>query len=115
MGEDVTLAQLYRNFLKAGYAGERFWGLTPRLYAIEIHAALERLRLEMTMRNRTAWNTAALVGAAMAGKLPRYDEFFPVEAEADSKGPQTAEQLEVALRALAASWGALPPEGAEAA
>lgn len=63
------------------------------------------------MRNRAAWNTGALVGAAMAGKLPRYDEFFPVEPVATDTTPQTAAQLEAALYALAASWGADAPSG----
>ncbi|WP_423209123.1 hypothetical protein E2976_18430 [Paracoccus yeei] len=72
-------------------------------------AALSRLKIEMTMRNRTAWNTAALVGAAMAGKLPRYDEFFRSDS-AEERGPQTPEQQEVALRVLAAAWGAVEQE-----
>lgn len=70
-----------------------------------MQAARERMRLEILMRNRTAWNTAALVGSAMAGKLPRYEEFFPSETPAD-RAPQTAAQQEVALRVLAAAWGA---------
>lgn len=63
----------------------------------------------MTMRNRTAWNTAALVGAAMAGKLPRYDEFFRADTP-ENRGPQTPEQQEAALRVLAAAWGAVEGE-----
>ena len=63
------------------------------------------------MRNRAAWNTGAFVGAAMAGTLPRYDEFFPVEPVATDTTPQTAAQLEAALYALAASWGADAPSG----
>lgn len=104
------MARLYRNYLKAGYAPEGFWELTPRLYAIQIHAALERIKVEMTMRNRTAWNTAALFGAAMAGKMPRYDEFFQTDGRED-RGPQSPEQMEAALRVLAASWGATVPDG----
>ena len=58
------------------------------------------------MRNRTAWNTAALCGMAMAGKLPRYEDVFPPRA-ARQQQVQTAEQQEVALRLLAAAWGAV--------
>lgn len=74
-----------------------------------MHAALSRLKIEMTMRNRTAWNTAALVGAAILGKLPRYDEFFRTDAPENSE-PQTPEQQEAALRVLAAAWGAIEQE-----
>ncbi|WP_285050801.1 hypothetical protein [Paracoccus sp. SSJ] len=63
----------------------------------------------MTMRNRTAWNTAALVGAAMAGKLPRYEEFFRID-ERETRGPQSPEQQEAALRVLVAAWGAVEQE-----
>lgn len=62
------------------------------------------MKIEMAMRNRSAWNTAALTGAAMAGKLPRYDEVFGTSTP-DHRGPQSAEQQETALRVLAAVWG----------
>lgn len=74
-----------------------------------MQAARARMRLEVAMRNRTAWNTAALVGSAMAGKLPRYDEVFPPAAA--PAAIQTPEQQEVALRMLAAAWGAQPADG----
>lgn len=67
------------------------------------------MRLEITMRNRTAWNTAAMVGAAMAGKLPRYEEFFEQDSP-DYGEPQTPAQQEAALRVLAAAWGAVHEE-----
>ncbi|MDF3606129.1 hypothetical protein PE067_08305 [Paracoccus sp. DMF-8] len=67
---------------------------------------MSRLKIEMTMRNRSAWNTAALVGSAMAGKLPRFDEFFRSDTAVD-RGPQSPEQQEAALRVLAATWGAV--------
>ncbi|WP_017999926.1 hypothetical protein [Paracoccus sp. N5] len=86
-----------------------FWALTPRLYAVHMHAAIARLKIEMTMRNRSAWNTAALTGAAMVGKLPRYEEFFRPET-AEERGAQSAEQQETALRVLAAVWGASEQE-----
>ena len=101
----MTLAQLYRNYIAAGFPPDGFWALTPRLYALQMHAALARMKIEMAMRNRTAWNTAALVGAAMVGKLPRYHEFFRTE-EAVQRGPQSPEQQDAALRVLAAAWGA---------
>lgn len=106
----MTLAQLYRDYIAAGFPPDEFWALTPRLYALQMRAALERMKIEMTMRNRTAWNTAALVGAAMVGKLPRYHEFFRTE-ETVQRGPQSPEQQDAALRVLAAAWGAgqLPP------
>lgn len=63
----------------------------------------------MAMRNRTAWNTAALLGAAMVGKLPRYSEVFP-PARAAKPATQTPEQQEVALRLLASAWGAVQEE-----
>lgn len=76
---------------------------------MQMHAALSRIKIEMTMRNRTAWNTAALVGAAMVGKLPRYDDFFRTDSR-ESRGPQSPEQQEAALRVLAAAWGAVEQE-----
>ncbi len=76
---------------------------------MQMHGALSRLKIEMTMRNRTAWNTAALLAYAMAGKLPRYEEFFGTDTR-QSQPPQTAEQQEVALRVLAAAWGAAKQE-----
>lgn len=95
--------------MAAGFPPRDFWTLTPRLYALQMHGARARIRVEMTMRNRQAWNTAALVGAAMAGKMPRYDDFFPTY-RAEAKAAQNADQQEAALRVLAALWGARPAE-----
>ena len=58
------------------------------------------------MRNRTAWNTAALCGMAMSGKLPKYEDVFPPRGSRNGQA-QTPEQQEVALRLLAAAWGAV--------
>lgn len=80
-----------------------------RLYALQMQAHRDRLRLAAEMRNRSAWNTAALTGAAFAGKLRGYDSYFSASDPRQS-GPQTPEQLEAALHVLAAAWGASPEE-----
>lgn len=97
---------MYRNYIAAGFSPDGFWTLTPRLYAVHLDAAMARMKIEMSMRNRSAWNTAALTGAAMAGKLPRYDEVFASD-HPEGRGPQSVAQQETALRVLAAVWGAV--------
>ncbi|AGT07906.1 hypothetical protein JCM7686_0797 [Paracoccus aminophilus JCM 7686] len=59
------------------------------------------------MRNRSAWTTAALTGAAFVGKLHKFDEYFGASRAAGQGGEvQTAAQQETALRILAQAWGA---------
>ncbi|MFV0303559.1 MAG: hypothetical protein ACK5IP_22280 [Paracoccus sp. (in: a-proteobacteria)] len=60
----------------------------------------------MRIRNRQAWNTAALVGAAQVGKLPRYEDVFGSSPK-QRPAVQTGKQQEAALRVLAAAWGAV--------
>ncbi|MDS9468604.1 hypothetical protein RGQ15_13625 [Paracoccus sp. MBLB3053] len=70
-----------------------------------MQASRDRLRREVEMRNRSAWNTAALTGAAFAGKLRRFEEYF-ADRGARVSEPQTQAQMEAALQLLAAAWGA---------
>lgn len=66
--------------------------------------ARARIEREIETANRSAWNTAALVGAAMAGKLPAYDKVFGRKIK--PQPAQSAAVLDANLRALAAAWGA---------
>lgn len=66
--------------------------------------ARARIEREIETANRSAWNTAALVGAAMAGKLPSYDKVFGRKIK--RQPAQSAAVLDANLRALAAAWGA---------
>lgn len=67
--------------------------------------ARARVEREIETANRTAWNTAALVGAAMAGKLPPYDKVFARKIQ--PQPAQSAAVLDANLRALAIAWGAV--------
>lgn len=77
-----------------------------------MRGARQRLRLEIEMRNRQAWNTASLTGLAFAGKLPAFERCFGGGPQAGP--PQSPPVLAAMGRALAAAWGAKmpdPPEG----
>lgn len=69
-----------------------------------MQGAARRIEREAEISNRQAYNTAALAGAAFAGKLPRYDKVFRKPVQPGR--PQSAAVLEANLRALAAAWGA---------
>lgn len=72
-----------------------------------MQAVRDRLHLDVAMRNRSAWTTAALTGAAFVGKLRKYDEYFGTNRTVGQGGEaQTAAQQETALRLLAQAWGA---------
>lgn len=70
--------------------------------------ARARIEREIETANRNAWNTAALVGAAMAGKLPSYDKVFGKRMQ--PAGRQSPDVLSANLRALAVAWGAVPAD-----
>lgn len=70
-----------------------------------MEGARARVEREIETANRTAWNTAALVGAAMAGKLPSYDKVFGRKLK--PQAAQSAAVLDANLRALAIAWGAV--------
>lgn len=59
---------------------------------------------EAEMANRQAWNTAAMAGAAFAGKLKPYERIFGHKAV--RRKPQSPAAQEAMLRALAKAWGA---------
>ena len=65
-------------------------------------ALLER---EAEVRNLQTYNVAALTGAAMAGKLPKFERVFPRKLKGGAA--QSAEVMESNLRALARVWGAV--------
>lgn len=74
-----------------------------------MRGAAQRVEREIEMRNRQAYNAAALSGAAFAGKLPRFERAFRKQVavvRARSARPQPAAVLEANLRALAKAWGA---------
>lgn len=70
-----------------------------------MQGAIKRLEREAEARNLQTYNAAALTGAAMAGKLPRFDKVFPRKLKAGAA--QSAEVIEANLRALARVWGAV--------
>lgn len=70
-----------------------------------MRGAAQRIKLEIEMRNRQAWNTASLTGAAMGGKLPAYETCFG-PARPSARRRQSPEVLAAMGRALAAVWGA---------
>lgn len=77
-----------------------------------MRGARRRLTLEIEMRNRQAWNTASFVAAALAGKLPPFDQCFGSSAPAPGK-PQSPPVLAAMGRALAMAWRAemkVPPK-----
>jgi len=76
--------------------------MTPR----ELHLTLTALSVQET---RAAWWTAALAGAAFAGKLP---DLATVVARAAGEEPpeQSPEAQMSAARAIVAAFGHLPGE-----
>lgn len=90
--------------MAAGFNPSDFWTLTPRLYVLHMDGARDRIERDIDMKNRLAWNTAALVGAAMAGKMPSFDKAFGKRIQ--QQAAQSAEVLDANLRALAIAWGA---------
>lgn len=73
-----------------------------------MRGAARRIEREIEISNRQAYNTAALTGAAFAGKMPKFDQAFRPKL-APGK-PQSAAVLEANLRALAIAWGATLPK-----
>lgn len=68
-----------------------------------MRGAQKRIELQIDISNRQAYNTAALTGGAMGGKLPAFDKVFR-PAPRNAK-PQSAEVQEAMLDALARIWG----------
>ena len=92
--------------MAAGFDPDAFWRLTLRLYDLHMQGAVKRIERETEISNRHAWNNAAMTGAAMSGKLKRFDEVFRRRPKAGAV--QSAEVMEANLRALARAWGAVP-------
>lgn len=90
--------------MSAGFDPAAFWGLTLRLFDLHMQGALRRMEREAESGNRLAYNTAALTGSAMGGKMPAYDKVFrkPVKPGA----AQSADVLTANLLAMARAWGA---------
>lgn len=96
---------LLSEYVAAGFCPDRFWTLTPRLFVIHMRAARQRVSLEIEMRNRQSWNTAALTGGAMAGKLKPYEQVFGRPSLSAGK-PQSPDVMQAMCNALAKAWGA---------
>ncbi|CAM3090459.1 hypothetical protein PANO111632_02605 [Paracoccus nototheniae] len=77
-----------------------------------MRGAAQRIKRDIEMRNRQAWNTARLTGAAMVGKLPDYEKCFGRGNVKHGK-PQPPAVLAAMGRALAAVWGAKMPDQTE--
>lgn len=72
----------------------------------EFVAAKRKARLERERDICLAWNTAALVGSAWAGKLPKLETLLaPLRAKAPLTQHQRAEQHRAALSVLAERYG----------
>jgi Pyruvate/2-oxoacid:ferredoxin oxidoreductase gamma subunit len=69
-----------------------------------MQGAIRRMEREAQGVNLQAYNTAALTGAAMAGKLPKFETVFRPRIKSGKAQP--AQVLEANLRALARAWGA---------
>lgn len=69
-----------------------------------MQGAIKRMEREAEAANLQTYNGAALTGAAMAGKLPKFERVFRPHLRAGA--PQSSEILEANLRALARAWGA---------
>lgn len=93
------------DYTAAGFDPLAFWALTPGLFDLHMRGAGQRIEREIEMSNRHAYNTAALVGGAMAGKLPDFDKVFGRKLRPSK--PQSEAVLEANLRALAIAWGAV--------
>ena len=92
------------DYVAAGFDPAQFWTITPRMYDLHMQGAVRRIERDIEISNRLAYNTAALTGGAMAGKLETFDKIFGRKIRAVA--PQSAEILEANLRALAVAWGA---------
>lgn len=68
-----------------------------------MRGAQKRIELQIEISNRQAYNTAALTGGAMAGKLPAFEKVFRPAPSAAK--PQSADVQEAMLRTLALAWG----------
>ncbi len=66
--------------------------------------ARQRIELEIEMRNRQAWNTAAMVGGAMVGKLAPYEKVFGARLAPGRE--QSEDVMQAMCNALAIAWGA---------
>lgn len=56
-------------WVQAGFTPDTFWHQTPASFALSMKAVRKRLEREDDDRLVMAWQTAALCGAAQAGKL----------------------------------------------
>ena len=74
------------------------------MYDLHMRGAIRRMEREADAANHHAYNTAALVGGAMAGKLPDFDRVFRPKVKHGHS--QTPEVLEASFWALAKAWGA---------
>lgn len=68
-----------------------------------MRGAQKRIELQIEISNRQAYNTAALTGGALAGKLPAFDKVFRPAPRATK--PQSPDVQEAMLRTLALAWG----------
>lgn len=69
-----------------------------------MRGARARIDIQIEMSNRQAWNTAALTGGAMAGKLPAYEKIF---GGLRAGATQTPEVQQTMCDTLAKNWGAV--------
>lgn len=92
--------------MSAGLDPGQFWTLTFRTYDLHMTGAGRRIERQADMLNRHSWGTAAMTGAAMGGKLPKFEKVFRPRIKQGAA--QSAEVLEANIKALAAAWGAKP-------
>lgn len=88
---------MYAAYLRTGAADpDRFWGLTPRLYLLELIAFAERARVAREAAITAAWTTAMLIRATALPALETLLDPRPARAV-------TAAEAVGTLRAMAAS------------
>lgn len=67
----ATVADLYGDYIAAGFPAADFWALTPRLYLLQIQAAARRQRRADHDAITQAWLQARLIRSQ---NLPRLEE-----------------------------------------
>jgi len=89
--------------VSAGFDGNAFWSLTPRLYLAHMSGAKQRFEREHKDQAWLVWHIAAL---SRSEKIPDFKQF--VGGGAGKVERQSRETLQAMGDVLAAVWGADP-------
>lgn len=88
-------------WVQAGLSPDDFWHQTPRHFQLVMQGVRKRLETESQERTRHAWETAAFVSAASAGKLKPLRKYL--------RQPDQRQQPREMLAALLAHQGSGVP------